>query len=49
MDRTRNCDVRITDESLSLLIGLSSASLSLQLARTHFAEAPPSQPVTLTN
>ena len=25
MDRTRNCDVRITDESLSLLIGLSSA------------------------
>ena len=31
MDHTRNCDVRIRDESLSLLIGLSSASLPLQL------------------
>jgi len=31
MDRTRNCDVRIRDESLSLLIGRSSASLPLQL------------------
>jgi len=31
LDHTRNCDVRIRDESLSLLIGLSSASLPLQL------------------
>ena len=37
MDHNRNCDVGIRDESLSLLIGLSSASLPLQLARTRVA------------